>query len=269
MAGVKITALPELLTRPITGDKLVVVDVSDTSEAPTGTTKQFDQELLQNLVEVTKSDLAAAIVASAIDLQLTYRITDAAQGVIRVFGKSTTELTATAMLEGVDDGTGSITSGQWGNYDLDGDVFTSVLGVEGNSQITNGAVYSQGDVSGLQSILTFAEDFAMKSIDNVTGDYSSVLCSPSAFNISSFDTASGKTIQITSTSGTKIEIKSNDVSFMGFNESSGDAQIGFFDKMASPIIQQAAIANATDAPSAITQLNLLLTAMRNYGLIAE
>ena len=46
MAGVKITALPELLTAPESGDKLVVVDVSDTSEAATGTTKQMDVSLL-------------------------------------------------------------------------------------------------------------------------------------------------------------------------------------------------------------------------------
>jgi hypothetical protein len=46
MAGVKITALPELLTAPVSGDKLVIVDVSDTSEAPTGTTKNIDVDLL-------------------------------------------------------------------------------------------------------------------------------------------------------------------------------------------------------------------------------
>lgn len=46
MAGLKITALPELLTAPESGDKLVVVDVSDTSEAATGTTKQMDVSLL-------------------------------------------------------------------------------------------------------------------------------------------------------------------------------------------------------------------------------
>lgn len=40
MAGKKITELPELGTTPANGDWLVVVDVSDTSESPEGTTKK-------------------------------------------------------------------------------------------------------------------------------------------------------------------------------------------------------------------------------------
>jgi hypothetical protein len=42
--------------------------------------------------------------------------------------------------------------------------------------------------------------------------------------------------------------------------------IGFFDKI--PVAQPAPIADATDNASAITQLNLLLQAMRDLGLIA-
>jgi hypothetical protein len=43
-------------------------------------------------------------------------------------------------------------------------------------------------------------------------------------------------------------------------------KIGFFDK--TPVVQPTAVADATDAASAITQLNALLTRMRNLGLIA-
>lgn len=80
---------------------------------------------MAQLINITLETLVVDVVNEGlINPKATYRITDAAQGVIRVFGKSATELTATAMLEGTDDGTGSITAGQWGNYDLDGDVFT-------------------------------------------------------------------------------------------------------------------------------------------------
>ena len=77
-----------------------------------------------NMANEVNIALAALQALSTYPLKTTYRITDASQGVVRVYVKSTTELTATAMLEGTDDGTGSITAGQWGNYDLDGDVFT-------------------------------------------------------------------------------------------------------------------------------------------------
>ena len=43
-------------------------------------------------------------------------------------------------------------------------------------------------------------------------------------------------------------------------------KIGFFD--ATPVVQQTAVADATDAASVITQLNALLTRVRNLGLIA-
>ena len=43
-------------------------------------------------------------------------------------------------------------------------------------------------------------------------------------------------------------------------------KISFYN--ATPVIQPSAVANATDAASAITQLNLLLARMRTLGLIA-
>jgi hypothetical protein len=43
-------------------------------------------------------------------------------------------------------------------------------------------------------------------------------------------------------------------------------KIGFFDK--TPVVQPTAVADATDAATVITQLNALLTRMRNLGLIA-
>lgn len=43
-------------------------------------------------------------------------------------------------------------------------------------------------------------------------------------------------------------------------------KLGFFNK--TPVVQPAAVANATDAASVITQLNALLARLRDLGLIA-
>ena len=43
-------------------------------------------------------------------------------------------------------------------------------------------------------------------------------------------------------------------------------KIGFYN--ATPVVQPTAVADATDAATVITQLNALLTRMRNLGLIA-
>ena len=55
------------------------------------------------------------------------------------------------------------------------------------------------------------------------------------------------------TTGTKIGTATNQ-------------KLGFFDK--TPVVQPTAVADATDAASVITQLNALLSRMRNLGLIA-
>jgi hypothetical protein len=47
MAGRKLTALPSLAGKPADGDKFYVVDVSDTSESPQGTSKEVTYEELE------------------------------------------------------------------------------------------------------------------------------------------------------------------------------------------------------------------------------
>ena len=66
-------------------------------------------------------------------------------------------------------------------------------------------------------------------------------------------TASTRNIVTDTTTGTKI--------------GTGTTQkIGFFDK--TPVVQPIAVADATDAATVITQLNALLSRMRDLGLIA-
>jgi hypothetical protein len=62
-----------------------------------------------------------------------------------------------------------------------------------------------------------------------------------------------KGVKESSTTGTKIGTATTQ-------------KIGFFDK--TPVVQPIAVADATDAASAITQLNALLARMRDLGLIA-
>ena len=66
-------------------------------------------------------------------------------------------------------------------------------------------------------------------------------------------TASTRNIVTDITTGTKIGTAT-------------DQKIGFFDK--TPVVQPTAVADATDAATVITQLNALLSRMRDLGLIA-
>jgi len=66
-------------------------------------------------------------------------------------------------------------------------------------------------------------------------------------------TLSTKNIVTDTTTGTKIGTATTQ-------------KLGFYDK--TPVVQPAAVADATDAASVITQLNLLLSRMRDLGLIA-
>jgi hypothetical protein len=60
MAGRKITQLPTLTT-PSATDKLVIVDVSDTTESPQGTSKQIALENLGNITSITSTDETISI----------------------------------------------------------------------------------------------------------------------------------------------------------------------------------------------------------------
>jgi hypothetical protein len=63
MAGRKITQLP-ILTTPSATDKLVIVDVSDTSESPQGTSKQIALENLGGITSITSTNETIVIDAT-------------------------------------------------------------------------------------------------------------------------------------------------------------------------------------------------------------
>jgi hypothetical protein len=64
------------------------------------------------------------------------------------------------------------------------------------------------------------------------------------------------------------------VHYVGTNSSDGTCigkttsdKVAFF--ASTPIDQEVAIADATDAATAITQLNLVIASLENYGLLAS
>lgn len=46
-----------------------------------------------------------------------------------------------------------------------------------------------------------------------------------------------------------------------------DDKVGFFGS--TPVVQQATVADATDATTAISQLNAVIAALETYGLLAD
>jgi len=83
-----------------------------------------------------------------------------------------------------------------------------------------------------------------------------------AFNFIVAASGGTSSMNLINSTGHLGEIQSNGASRIRFN----DVGLAFFG--GTPAAQPAAIANATDAASAITQLNLVLAALRTLGLIA-
>lgn len=75
------------------------------------------------VINITNAALNTACSGGTINLRAMYRVTDAAQGVVRIWGKSATQATCAAFLEGAADGS-TYLEGAWGNYDLSVDLFT-------------------------------------------------------------------------------------------------------------------------------------------------
>jgi len=85
---------------------------------------------------------------------------------------------------------------------------------------------------------------------NATGSYTGLVA---RFNSTSLKLEDGINISTGATTGTKIGTATTQ-------------KLGFYN--ATPVVQPTAVADATDAASAITQLNALLDRMRDLGLIA-
>jgi hypothetical protein len=119
----------------------------------------------------------------------------------------------------------------------------SNIGVELRAEV-DGEPFTAGSTTDLPSRLVFSTtaDGASSPTERLRITSAGVLQVADAGNIS-----------VGTTTGTKIGTATTQ-------------KLGFYN--ATPVVQPAAVADATDAASVITQLNALLTRMRNLGLIA-
>jgi len=78
------------------------------------------------VINITYAALTAAVTAGTLIAKAQYRVTDAAQGIVRVWGVSASTLSASAFLEGLSDNSNYF-PGAWGNYDVGADIFTADL----------------------------------------------------------------------------------------------------------------------------------------------
>lgn len=79
-------------------------------------------DFAMTVVNITNAALNTACSGGTVNAKAMYRVTDAAQGVVRVWGKSATQVSCAAFLEGSADGS-TYLEGEWGNYDLSVDLF--------------------------------------------------------------------------------------------------------------------------------------------------
>jgi hypothetical protein len=104
----------------LTPDQLAAIQGAN---APSGSNPFATQGDLSPLsIDTTKTALATLITNSEITIGAKYRITDAVQGVIWVWGVDANVISTNAALEGDYDGTTS-TVGSWGDYDLVNDFY--------------------------------------------------------------------------------------------------------------------------------------------------
>jgi len=78
------------------------------------------------VINITYAALTAAVTAGTLIAKAQYRVTDAAQGIVRVWGVSASTLSASAFLEGLSDNSNYF-PGAWGNYDVGADIFSSII----------------------------------------------------------------------------------------------------------------------------------------------
>jgi len=112
------------------------------------------------VINITYAALTAAVSAGTLIPKAQYRVTDAADGIVRVWGVSASTLSASAFLEGLSDNSNYF-PGAWGNYDVGADIFTGDLATQTNTTfaptitdesygtftITNFIIDSVGDVA--------------------------------------------------------------------------------------------------------------------------
>jgi hypothetical protein len=165
MAGRKITQLPTLTT-PAATDKLVIVDVSDTSESPQGTSKQIAVSNL-GLTSIESSTLDVSIADGVATVDLPYKVYSA------LITQSGTDAPTVTVLQNTLGGTIV-----WERADV-GDYTGTLVGafpanktfcINGGVSINGGQMYlsrTSNDLINMYSYLINFDDLAFPTSDNV------------------------------------------------------------------------------------------------------
>ncbi len=103
---------------------------------------------IATVIDIDKASFIGLFPGFEVDPKACYRITDATQGVVRVYGVTTGTSTAAAFLEGSWDGS-VLTDGAWGNYNVGTDTFTAIVVVWGS---ITGNILDQTDVGARRDV---------------------------------------------------------------------------------------------------------------------
>jgi hypothetical protein len=111
------------------------------------------------IIDITNAALNTACSGGTVNPRAMYRVTNAVGGIVRVWGKSATQVSCAGFQEGSSDGS-TYLEGAWGNYDLGVDIFNAIPTIQTNTSfaptitsefngtftITNFIIDSIGDV---------------------------------------------------------------------------------------------------------------------------
>jgi hypothetical protein len=212
-------------------------------------------------LKMNVTDTASAAGSLLIDLQTggTSRFNVTKNGAVRVVADSTIENGgADATYRGILSIAGNPANYATGlnGIEFKGSVFGSGYGFK-ITTIDSGGFFL--DVASRENNATWSACFRLLTNGNVqlTASRSTVYHAGnlpgSAITWTASQTLSDVNLILGTTTGTKIGTATNQ-------------KLGFYN--ATPVVQPTAVADATDAATAITQLNALLSRMRNLGLIA-
>jgi hypothetical protein len=150
--GGAVTADAPILGDGTGGDHLRL----DFDAAPTdGSSKLVNSngvyDFATTVIDITNAALNTACSGGTVNPRAMYRVTNAVGGIVRVWGKSATQVSCAAFQEGSSDSS-TYFEGFWGNYDLGVDIFTPVIintstifqGISAGANNTGGDVIQVG-----------------------------------------------------------------------------------------------------------------------------
>jgi hypothetical protein len=128
------------------------------------------------IINITNAALNTACSGGTVNPRAMYRVTNAVGGIVRVWGKSATQVSCAAFQEGSSDSS-TYFEGFWGNYDLGVDIFTPVIintsaifqGISAGANNTGSDVIQIGSEAGEDNTGNYAVQLGLKAGFNNSG----------------------------------------------------------------------------------------------------